>query len=44
MTDKLTRFISDRIDQDERTAREATAKPYPRWRIRLRRLVRLLRG
>ena len=38
MGDDLTRFIEKRLDDDERAARRATRRRYPRWRIWLRRL------
>ena len=39
MTD-LAAFIRARLDEDERIAREAARKRYPRWRVWLRRLRR----
>ncbi len=36
----LIAFVSARLDEDERIAREAARKRYPRWRVWLRRLRR----
>jgi hypothetical protein len=38
--DDLSGFIRKRLDEDEQIAREATRKPYPRWRVWLRRMLR----